>query len=74
VGRWPEFRVIKPRGLAVIRAKCASREKIAAYYEELKRILQKYDLEDKSEAIYNMIFFMYSSETSAFDQPDSATV
>jgi hypothetical protein len=38
MGRWPEFRVIKPRGLAVIRAKCASREKIAAYYEELKRI------------------------------------
>ena len=54
MGRWPELRVIKPRGLAVIRAKCASREKIAAYYEELKRILQKYDLEDKSEAIYNI--------------------
>lgn len=54
MGRWPELRVIKPRGLAVIRAKCASPVKIAAYYEERKRILQKYDLEDKPEAIYNI--------------------
>jgi hypothetical protein len=45
MGRWPELRVIKPRGLAAIRAKCASPERIAAYYGELKRILQKYDLD-----------------------------
>lgn len=54
MGRWPELRVIKPRGLAAIRAKCTSPEKIAAYYEELKRILQKYDLEDRPESIYNI--------------------
>ena len=53
-GRWPELRVIKPRGLAAIGAKCASPEKITAYYEELKRFFQKYDLEDKPEAIYNI--------------------
>jgi hypothetical protein len=45
MGRWPELGVIKPRGLAAIRAKCASPGKIAAYYEELERILQKYDFD-----------------------------
>lgn len=52
--RWPEIHVAKPRGLATIRAKCASPEKIAAYYEELDRIQTKYNLKNKPHLMYNV--------------------
>ena len=43
ISRWPELRVIKPSILSEQRAKCASEESLNNYFEELNKIIRKYD-------------------------------
>ena len=52
--RWPELSVKKPSGLEMVRAKCTNPNIIAKYYVELRSILEKYELVDKPECIYNV--------------------
>lgn len=52
--RNPQLHVIKPRALEMARAKAASEEKINKYFEELHKILDKYDLLNKPEHIVNI--------------------
>ena len=52
--RWPALRVIRPRSLAINRAIATTSARITKYYEELNRILTKYDLKDKAQFIYNV--------------------
>ena len=54
MGRWPELKVIKPRGLEMQRAKATTLDCVTNYYNELNHILTKYDLHDKPERIYNV--------------------
>ncbi|CAC5380590.1 unnamed protein product [Mytilus coruscus] len=51
MGRWPELKTIKARGLAISRAK--SQENINSYFQELETILVKYNLTDKPHCIYS---------------------
>ncbi|XP_053387223.1 uncharacterized protein LOC128551009 [Mercenaria mercenaria] len=44
----------KPRALEIARAKSATRDAVDNYFTELKRILVKYDLEDKPNRIFNV--------------------
>ena len=52
--RWPELRVRKPRSLELARAKATSEEAVTAYFNELDKILTKYDLKNFPESIYNI--------------------
>ena len=52
--RWPDFKVLKPRGLEMQRAKASTTESVKNYYTELEKILTKYDLKHKPECIYNV--------------------
>ncbi|XP_045194784.2 uncharacterized protein LOC123550419 [Mercenaria mercenaria] len=54
LGRWPELKLKKPRALEIARAKSATRDAVDNYFTELKRILVKYDLEDKPNRIFNV--------------------
>ena len=54
MGRWPELKTIRARGLAITRAKAASKENIDRYFQELEHILNKYNLSDKPHCIYNI--------------------
>ena len=54
MSRWPELHVVKPSSLSEQRARCASEESITKYFEELDRILTKYNLKDKPHVIYNI--------------------
>ena len=54
ISRWPKLRVIKPSSLSEQRAKCASEESLNNYFEELNKIIRKYDLVDKPKHIYNI--------------------
>ena len=53
--RWKErLASMKPRGLESSRAKSATPEAIENYYNELERIMNKYDLKDKPHRIFNL--------------------
>ena len=54
MSRWPELHLVKPRSLSSIRAKCASVDKVQAYYKELEKNLTKYNLKDSPQSIYNI--------------------
>ena len=54
IKRWPELRVIKPRGLEQCRAHSASVPVVSKYFVELEKILKKYQLKDKPHLIFNM--------------------
>ena len=54
MARWPEVKVLKPRGLELQRAKATTLDCVTNYYNELNHILTKYDLHDKPERIYNV--------------------
>jgi hypothetical protein len=54
LGRWPELKVIKPRSLEISRAKSATIENVDKYFEELKNVMEKYDLIDKPHLIFNI--------------------
>ena len=54
MNRWPELKVIKPSSLSEQRARCANKMSISNYFEELNRIMRKYDLLDKPQCIYNI--------------------
>ena len=54
LGRWPELKVKKPRSLEIARARSATRPVIYAYFTELGKILDKYNLKDKPNRIFNI--------------------
>lgn len=54
MGRWPELRVLKPRGLEIARAKCCSVDAVQAYFLNLEEVLIKYELLDKPHLVFNV--------------------
>ena len=52
--RWPELKAVKPSGLSELRAKAASPDCIKRYFEELEKILVKYDVAGKPHLLYNV--------------------
>ncbi|MES9880618.1 MAG: hypothetical protein ABW185_07025 [Sedimenticola sp.] len=52
--RWPELKVLRPRSLELARAKSASEPIVERYFEELSKIISKYDLQDKPQLIFNI--------------------
>ena len=54
LSRNPTLKVTQPKPLAMARANNATKEKIAAYFQELKKILVKYNLMDKPHRIFNI--------------------
>ncbi|XP_062605062.1 uncharacterized protein LOC134266873 [Saccostrea cucullata] len=52
--RWPELKVLKPRGLEHVRAKMASSETVSNYFENLRNTLSKHDLYGKPHLIFNV--------------------
>ncbi|CAC5373548.1 unnamed protein product [Mytilus coruscus] len=54
LGRWPDLKAVKPRALEVVRVKAANKENITKYFNELEKVLLKYDLMDKPHLIYNI--------------------
>jgi hypothetical protein len=49
-----ELHAVKPSSLSELRAKSASPACIKKYFDELGKILKKYDLCDKPHLIYNV--------------------
>ena len=54
MGRWPELKVVRPSSLSEQRARCASEEAITNYFNELERIMTKYNLKENPQNIYNI--------------------
>ena len=54
IKRWPQLRVLKPRGLEKVRAKSASASVVCEYFQELEITLDNYNLRDKPHLIYNI--------------------
>ena len=52
--RWPDIKLQRPRALSLSRAKSASKEAVDLYFNELEYILDKYDLKNKPQCIYNI--------------------
>lgn len=52
--RWPELKVLKPRGLEHARAKIASKKTVAGYFKNLENTLSTHNLHDKPHFIYNI--------------------
>ncbi|XP_041372513.1 uncharacterized protein LOC121385794 [Gigantopelta aegis] len=52
--RWPELKVQKPRSLEIMRAKATSEETVNIYFNELETILNKYNLKNSPQSIYNI--------------------
>lgn len=52
--RWPELRVIKPRGLAKCRAEATNEQAVESYFTNLENVLKSKNLIDKPECIYNI--------------------
>jgi len=52
--RWPELKVLKPKGLEYARAKMASQPIVTSYFANLKSSLQQHDLLDKPHLIFNL--------------------
>ncbi|KAJ8048493.1 Jerky protein-like-like [Holothuria leucospilota] len=54
MSRWPELRLAKAQKLSMKRAKATSDETVQSYFQELDRILTKYDIKNKPHLIYNV--------------------
>ncbi|CAG2252971.1 unnamed protein product [Mytilus edulis] len=54
IKRWPELRVVKPRSLEILRAKCGSVANVEKYFASLKEVVLKYNLQDKPHLIFNV--------------------
>lgn len=54
VKRWPQLRVLQPRGLENVRAKSTSSLVVSSYFKELEQTLDKYGLRDKPHLIFNI--------------------
>lgn len=54
IGRWPELKVQRPKTISELRAKATSKESILHYFDELNSILEKYNLKNAPESIYNV--------------------
>ena len=54
IKRWPELHVIKPRALALQRAKSTTSLVVQNYFSELDKVLTKYNLKDKPHLIFNV--------------------
>ncbi|XP_053376483.1 uncharacterized protein LOC128547533 [Mercenaria mercenaria] len=54
LNRWSSIKVVKPRSLEMARARSATRPAIDQYFNELNKILTKYNLKDKPHCIYNI--------------------
>ncbi|CAC5397519.1 unnamed protein product [Mytilus coruscus] len=54
MGRWPELKIWRPKTISELRAKATSRASIYRYFDELNRIMEKYQLKDKPQSIYNV--------------------
>ncbi|ESO89300.1 hypothetical protein LOTGIDRAFT_229168 [Lottia gigantea] len=52
--RWPELKIWKPKTISEQIAKATSRVSINRYFDELGKIMDKYNLKDKPECIYNV--------------------
>ena len=51
---WPEFKILKPRGLEIQRAKTTTVNCVSSYYKELGSIIRTYNLTNRPERIYNV--------------------
>ena len=54
IKRWPELRVLKPRGLEYTRARMTSRTTVSTYFENLHKCLNEHGLADKPHLIFNL--------------------
>ena len=54
LGRWPELKVQRPKTISELRASATSRTSITNYFHELDIILEKHQLKDHPESIYNV--------------------
>ena len=54
LSRWPELKVKKPRSLEIACARSAIRPAIDSYFTELGKIIDKYNLKDKPNYIFNI--------------------
>ena len=52
--RWPELKKVKPRSLVNYRAQATSKETVSAYFDNLQSVLQRNNLINKPEHIYNV--------------------
>ncbi|XP_045178261.1 jerky protein homolog-like isoform X2 [Mercenaria mercenaria] len=52
--RNPEVCLSKPQKLSLVRARCTSKEVLDKYFEELKNVMDKYDLTNHPEYIWNV--------------------
>ena len=51
---WPYLKNINPSSLDSLRAQATSSKKMAQYFKDLENILNKYDLKDRPDLIYNI--------------------
>ena len=54
IKRWPELRVLKPRGLEYTRARMTSETTVSSYFENLQKCLNEHGLVDKPHLIFNL--------------------
>ena len=54
MSRWPDLKIVKPRSLEIQRAKALSTECLRNYFQELNKVLEKYNLLDKPGRIFNV--------------------
>ena len=54
MARWPELKLVQPSSLDVSRAKCVDEDIVNNYYLKLKEVLEKYDLVNAPERIFNI--------------------
>ena len=46
MARWPELKLLRPRGLELQHAKATTVGSVTRYYQELRSILDKYSIKD----------------------------
>ncbi|XP_071849604.1 uncharacterized protein [Apostichopus japonicus] len=54
LNRWPELKVVKPLKLSLRRAKATSEETVSNYFKELNQIMNKYNLKENPQLIFNV--------------------
>ncbi|XP_062582670.1 uncharacterized protein LOC134244417 [Saccostrea cucullata] len=54
VSRWPELKVLKPRSLEIVRAKCASVPVVDRYFKELEQVIRENSFDKNPYLIYNV--------------------
>ncbi|XP_041484938.1 uncharacterized protein LOC121431436 [Lytechinus variegatus] len=52
--RWPDLRLVAPSKLQMSRAKSTTAAVLSSYFEELRQVMDRYDLRDKPYHIYNV--------------------